>query len=172
MQTSPISTICKPRRKLDSVITKAIKNLNFTLDIETTNTTPQRGMLLNRFEEPDSRIKKIRIKNVTHYDQDADECVILTKAQLKKMPGYTADTMTFKNTWINDETNETTDSTCMTFKKEGGFSCWEVIKNIKEFEKIDRPKSEWFGGVDCHHVFYEGIYFNPDGKTLGISWGS
>ena len=37
------------------------------------------------------------------------------------------------------------------------FSC------IVQFEKLDRPKSLWFGGVDCHqthHVFFEGIYLS------------
>ena len=88
------------------------------------------------------------------------------------MPGYTADTMTFENVWEDMHTGEVTDTTTKTFVKEGGFSCWDVIKNIKKFEELDRPKSRWFGGIDCHHVFYEGIYFNKDKKTLSISWGS
>lgn len=166
-------TITKIRRKkLDSVITNALKGLCFTLDIETTNTAPPRGMLLNRFEEPDSRIKSINVREVTYYDESLGELVPYTKAELKKMPGYTADTMTFESVWRDMDTKEITDTTTKTFTQEGGFSCWDVIKCIEKFEKLDRPKTKWFGGIDCHHVFYEGIHFNKDKKTLGISWGS
>jgi hypothetical protein len=160
------------RKKLDSVITDAVKKLCFTLDIQTTNTSPQHGMLMNRFEEPDSRIKSINVGEVTYYDPESEEHVPYTTAKLKTMPGYTADTMTFESVWRDMDTNQITATTTKTFTKEGGFSCWDVIKNIVKFEKLDRPKTKWFGGIDCHHVFYEGIHFNKDNKTLGISWGS
>ncbi len=155
-----------------SVITDEMKKLCFTLDIETTNTAPQRGMLLNRFEEPDSRIISINIGEVSYYDEKVGDLVPYTKAKLKTMPGYTADTMTFKSVWHDMKTNEITGTTIKTFTQEGGFSCWDVLKCIKKFEKRDRPKTQWFGGIDCHHVLYEGIHFNKDNKTLGISWGS
>tara|TARA_B100000482_G_C12579713_1_gene287370 strand:+ start:105 stop:608 length:504 start_codon:yes stop_codon:yes gene_type:complete len=158
------------RKKLKSVITKAVNNLIFTLDIKTTKTAPQRGMLLNRFEEPDSQIKEINVSDVTYYDRE--EIVPYSRAELKQMPGYTEPTMTFMNVWRNMDTNEITGTTSMTFNKEGGFSCWDVVQNILAFEKLDRPKSRWFGGVDCHHIFYEGICFNDDKTTLAIRWGS
>ena len=169
--TSKIITKTR-RKKLDSVITKEMNKLCFTLDIETTNTAPQHGMLLNRFENPDSRIKSIKVGEVTYYNETTGDLVPYTKAELKTMPGYTADTMTFKSVWHDMDTNEITGTTIKTFTQEGGFSCWDVIKCIKKFEKSDRPKTKWFGGIDCHHVFYEGIHFNNDNKTLGISWGS
>jgi hypothetical protein len=46
------------------------------------------------------------------------------------------------------DTNEITDTTTKTFTKEGGFSCWDVIKCIMKFEKLDRPKTRWFGAID------------------------
>ncbi len=168
---APKKSIVK-RKKLESVITKAVKDLCFTLDIKTTKTAPQRGKLLNRFEESDSRIERINVSEVTYYDKVACEHVPYSIDELKNMPGYTADTMTFENVWRNMDTNEITGTTTKTFKKKGGFSCWDVIQKILAFEKIDRPKSKWFGGVDCHHIYYEGIAFNDDGKTLGIYWGS
>jgi hypothetical protein len=168
-----MKSIVKTRRKkFDSVITDAVNNLRFTLDIATTNTAPQRGMLLNRFEESDSRIKSINVSAICYYDKAFEDHIEYTTAELKSMAGYTADTMTFASEWHDAETNQITGITTKTFTKKGGFSCWDVIQNIKKFEKLDRPKSKWFGGVDCHHIFYEGIYFNNDKKTLGISWGS
>ncbi len=162
---------CKSK-KLKTPVTKQACDMRFTLKIKTTNTSPQHGMLLNRFEEPDSRIISIRPVDIGYYDEEADEFVTYTKEELKSMPGYAADTMTFENTWTNDETNEITGFTTKTFKKDGGFSCWDVINNIVKFEKLDRPKSEWFGGVDCHHVFYEGIYFNKKTNKVSVFWGS
>ena len=70
---------------------------------------------------------------------------------------------------MGQETSKVT--TTKTFKKKEGFSCWDVIKNIIAFEKIDRPNSLWFGGIDCHHVFYEGLVLNKNG-TISICWGS
>ena len=49
-KTNMKTKISKTRRKkLDSVITKHMKDLCFTLNIQTTNTAPQHGMLMNRF---------------------------------------------------------------------------------------------------------------------------
>ncbi|CAF1560840.1 unnamed protein product [Didymodactylos carnosus] len=42
---------------------------------------------------------------------------------------------------------------------------------IIDFEKLTRPNTNWFGGVDIHHIFYEGI--RGDGKNgYEIMWGS
>ena len=42
-------------------------------------------------------------------------------------------------------------------KKEGGyFTAKEVVDAVVAFEKNDLPKSYWFGGLDCHRIFFEG----------------
>ena len=108
----PKTKITKTRRKkLDSVITKAVNKLCFTLDIKTTNTSPQHGMLLNRFEEPDSQIKNINVSQITYYNKQLDDHVPYTKAELKAMPGYTADTMTFESVLPILDPTEATPST-------------------------------------------------------------
>ncbi|KAG4065966.1 hypothetical protein HA402_006684 [Bradysia odoriphaga] len=45
------------------------------------------------------------------------------------------------------------------------------VEAIVDFEKQNRPKSDWFGGIDCHHVFYEGLIATEDGAYI-IFWGS
>ena len=51
------------------------------------------------------------------------------------------------------------------------FTAQEMIDNIIVFERIDRPKTSWFGGVDCHHVYFEGL--RPDEKgSYHLFWGS
>lgn len=59
-----------------------------------------------------------------------------------------------------------------TFKnKRGYFTCGELIDNIVQFENTSRIFTNWFGGIDCHHVFFEGL--RSSGKdTYIVQWGS
>lgn len=151
------------RKKVNDPITHHMKAMRFSLEIETTNTLPNNGPLLNRFEAPDSRIKRIRAVGPGYYDSAQEDHIPYTLEQLKDMPGYTADRMVL----INDETKFV-----KVFIKEGGFSCLDVIKNIVAFEKRDRPNTEWFDGIDCHHIYYEGMRYDKKTQSLRISWGS
>ena len=88
-----------------------------------------------------------------------------------------ADAFLKLNISFDSKKSKKIDETQMTFRnKKGYFTCQEIINNIIKFEKIDRSKSKWFGGIDCHHVFFEGIRLvNPDvgqEKKYRISWGS
>ena len=58
--------------------------------------------------------------------------------------------------------------TCTT--DNGFFTLAEVVQNIIDFETARRPLTVWFGGVDKHHVFFEGL--KEDGEAYSISWGS
>lgn len=33
----------------------------------------------------------------------------------------------------------------------------QFVDAIIDFEKLTRPMNLWCGGIDCHHIFYEGI---------------
>lgn len=46
----------------------------------------------------------------------------------------------------------------------------QFIDAIVDFEKLDRLKYEWFGGIDRHHIIYEVIHPTKDG-AYSISWG-
>jgi hypothetical protein len=51
------------------------------------------------------------------------------------------------------------------------FTVRDLLAAVEETERATRPESSWFGGVDAHHVFFEGLY--PDGEGVWeISWGS
>jgi hypothetical protein len=56
------------------------------------------------------------------------------------------------------------------------FSAKELIQAIEATEKQTRSKSEWFGGIDAHHIFFEGLSFvEVDGQgieTWRVYWGS
>lgn len=53
------------------------------------------------------------------------------------------------------------------------FTVRELMLAIEETERRTREKSDWFGGLDLHHCFFEGIY--PDEEVpeaWEIYWGS
>ena len=54
----------------------------------------------------------------------------------------------------------------------GYFTIAETRANIIAFETLHRPKTKWQGSIDQHHVFFEGLHLNPDGKTFRATWGS
>ena len=73
--------------------------------------------------------------------------------------------------WVDDR-NRLKDTTTKRFRSESGaFTVTEFMECIVEFEKEDRPKSRWGGGVDCHHIFYDGLMYK-EGKGYKILWGS
>ena len=150
--------------------TPKMQSVQFLLHIQTTNTSPQRGPLLNRFEEPDSEIKSIRVGPLGRYDRDLNENMALTAAE-KKEPGFVGDKLTLDSKRHGRDGRIVT-KTRKTYKtRKGFFTIAEVAKIVEKFEAIDRPKSRWFGGIDCHHIFFEGLYPTAtDGFC--VCWGS
>ena len=50
-------------------------------------------------------------------------------------------------------------------------SCGESTVPAAASGEPQQGNSEWFGGVDVHHVFFEGIHLADDG-VWDIYWGS
>jgi hypothetical protein len=51
------------------------------------------------------------------------------------------------------------------------FTVLDVLRAVEETERVTRAKSDWLGGVDVHHVYFEGVHRQDDGTWL-IHWGS
>ena len=47
-----------------------------------------------------------------------------------------------------------------------------MIANIADFETSHRPQTRWFGDIDRHHRFFEGLDLTDDGESYKIAWGS
>ena len=142
------------------------KHLSFILEIYTDKLPIQHGMLENRFEAEDAKITRIGY-TIPSYVKD-DDLFPLSKDELRN-PGFIGNSVTFSNTRLNEGIEQSTTKTFTNTR--GYFTVEEMIKNITEFEVIDRPKSKWFGGIDAHHVFYEGIHKEANG-SYRIHWGS
>ena len=157
--------------------TPYLKSLSFELAFETTKTTkPPKKMpkkarrLQNRFEEKDSKLLNISIEShgVRRWDKDKHdfgECDLEEK-------GFIGSKITLHNSWKND--GKVISETVSTITNEVGyFTCAEVIDHILDFEKCDRPKTKWFGGINCHHRYFEGLWeVKGSGGHYGVCWGS
>ena len=53
----------------------------------------------------------------------------------------------------------------------GVFTVRDLLAAVEETERRTRAQAEWFGGVDIHHCFFEGIELDDQG-VWRISWGS
>ena len=51
------------------------------------------------------------------------------------------------------------------------FTVQDMLDAVEETERQTREKSEWFGGMDIHHIYFEGIHPASDG-VWDIEWGS
>jgi hypothetical protein len=53
----------------------------------------------------------------------------------------------------------------------GAFTVRDLATAIAETERQGRGDTNWLGGIDVHHVFFEGIDEDADG-VWAIRWGS
>ena len=54
-----------------------------------------------------------------------------------------------------------------------GFTVRQLLAAVEETERQTRGRSEWFDGVDVHHVFFEGLRpADADDGSWQILWGS
>ena len=173
-------------KKVLSALNSKFNNISSTLQIETTRDSVRHGMLLNRFESTDSTINidSMEFSDFTFYDRESGEFNELTEEELNDVAfgdkqitleskRYISDLSNMRSLEVDFSKVEMSDSTIMEFtaKNNDYFTFQELLDNIITFEKIDRPKTKWFGGVDCHHVYFEGIHLSKTG-TYSVCWGS
>ena len=122
--------------------------------------------LLNKFVEPGIKIKSISIDNIEKFLDD--EIVKVTEKEL--------DTICYKGkeiTLIEQKSDYHKGYMESFHTKNKGFTVKDMFNIIVEFEKKARPLSIWFGGIDAHHVYFEGLTQVSDKKnTFTICWGS
>lgn len=51
------------------------------------------------------------------------------------------------------------------------FTVHDLLSAVEETERLTRGESTWFGGIDIHHTFFEGIHPAAD-NVWEIHWGS
>lgn len=100
-----------------------------------------------------------------NYDEEEDEnkLKIFTNDELNTLVIYHKDTIEFGYRGESGETRKTYrfSSNKVTIK--------EFVDAIIDFEKITRPSN---GGIDRHHIFFEGIEQMEKDGPYHIIWGS
>jgi len=124
----------------------------------------QKGNLLNEFVEPGKKIKSISIDRIRKFEDD--EIVDVKQEELDEI------CYKEKKIILMEHSSPFNNRVTMTFENENGFTVKEMFNNIVEFEKKTRPLTDWFGGVDAHHVYFEGLHFAGEMNTYAPMWGS
>jgi glucose/arabinose dehydrogenase len=101
------------------------------------------------------------------YSNDSGEFTPLTAEQLEQV-AYNQPAITFKRGLLSSAAKPS--YTMNAPNSKSYFSLSDLLDTIAAFEQYDRPSTEWFGGIDCHHIFFEGVHATPEGWL--ISWGS
>lgn len=159
-----------PRTRSNGLTRDFNKNVTFILGVETDKPRVQHFPLLNRFEDPDSKIVDIYSDDITYYDEALEEQVSYTPEELD-VPAFIGSEISFSSVWFDRKGNKVAESHMSFCNHTGYFTIQEMVDMVVEFEKVDRPKTRWFGGIDAHHVFFEGLRKQKDG-SYSVCWGS
>ena len=157
-----------PRTRSNGVTRDFNKNVHFLLDIDTDKPRVAMGPLLNRFESPDANVVNIGHTDIEKWD-DAD-MIPLTQEELD-VPAFIGSEISLSSVRFDRKGKKVTASHMSFCNHAGYFTIQEMVDMVVEFEKVDRPKTCWFGGIDAHHIYFEGLRKEKDG-SYRILWGS
>ena len=140
-----------------------VNKISFTLDVETSADAVLVKNLVNRFERPESRVVAVSIHDVDYFD--GGDMRPIAPDVLRRKIAFVGDTLTLHN-------GRDRRPLAQTFAAPNGYlTVYEMLRCIEAFEMRARPQTDWFGGVDCHHTFFEGMHRRADG-AYSVSWGS
>jgi hypothetical protein len=113
----------------------------------------------NRFAKKSAKIKSLHLEGIPeeegHIIYPYDEITLVFIYHITK----------------NDE--KIKDISCdIKYVNNGGFSKKKLLECVQDFEEATRPMTVWFGGVDVHHKFLEGLKKQDGENRYWLSWGS
>ena len=135
-------------------------NLSGKLKIELTEPPERVGNLSNERAPADAEIKSISL-NLEVFNQDDETFRALTKEELATIAFHGASIV------LQSEDGEEVSHNAPNGES---FTVADLAKAVEETERQTRGDSEWLGGIDVHHVYFEGLE-EEDGVWL-ICWGS
>jgi hypothetical protein len=136
-------------------------SLSGKLEIELDVPAEQVGNLLNLRASPDAQLVRLELRAEV-FNPDTEEFRPLTPEEL--------DAVAFRGRSIQLRSE---DGEAVSHDAPNGsfFTVRELLRAVEETERRTRARSEWLGGIDVHHVFFEGIHPGDDG-VWDIYWGS
>ena len=133
------------------------------LEIELTEPPEQIADLLNQRATPDARITSLSLKP-EFYDPETDDFRPLTSAELESL-AFEGKSIKLRSESGHVVEHQAPDGEFFTVR--------QLLAAVEETERQTRDRSEWLGGVDVHHCFFEGIHPDEeDDDVWEIYWGS
>lgn len=166
-------TPCRWKAMRAQGVQPVMNQLHFRLIINTTNTRPagEFGPLMNRFEGEDSQIVSISTTHPTFYNLHEQEHYDLTRDELAEC-GFVGNELTLEQKSVTRDMRLASRIRHTYKNTKGFFTVSELLKVVQRFEMKARPQTQWFGGVDAHHVYFEGFSQNREKDAYSVMWGS
>jgi len=136
-------------------------SLSGKLEVELDVPAEPVGELLNVRALPGARLVRLKL-NAEVFNRDTKEFRPPTSQEL--------DSVAFRGSSLTLRSDEG-DPVSHDAPNGSFFTVRELLRAVEETERQTRGQSEWLGGVDVHHVFFEGIHPAEDG-VWEIYWGS
>jgi len=136
-------------------------SLSGHLEIELSEPSEAIGGLENQAARGGSRIVSLRLKALVYDDTSEDFREVTTEE-------YAAIAYAQPQIQLRGQSGEP-----VTHRAPNGqfFTVRDLLDAVSETERQTRANTDWFDGVDIHHVWFEGIWPGDD-DVWEISWGS
>jgi hypothetical protein len=142
--------------------------LSGTISIEMSEPPHRMGQLWNMQSPPTATLKDVTWPNPSIYEKDNydDPFRPLTSEELDLVVLETPSIRVNSFACLKRTRN-------VEHKAPNGkyFTIRDMLGVVVETERQTRGDTDWFGGIDVHHVFFEGIKLRDDGVWI-IGWGS
>ena len=145
---------------IDHQALEFFNSLSATLEIELTESAQPIGGLLNLAASPEARIASLRL-NFDVFDDQTETHRPLTRQELE-MVVIVAPTITLQGESPKAIEHRAPAGDRMTVQF--------LVHAVEDTERLTRGDTNWLGGVDVHHIYFEGIH--PKGDLWAIYWGS
>lgn len=136
-------------------------SLSGELDIELTAPAENIGNLANQRAPAAARIKSLKLVAEV-FEENSHAARQLTAEELSSVA--------FQGTSIQLR-GEAEQATTHQAPNGKYFTVQDLLNAVEAAERQSRADTEWFGGVDVQHIFFEGIHPADDG-VWDIYWGS
>lgn len=146
-------------------VVPAFDELQFWLNVETTELPTSVPNLVNRVESADSRVDAVSIGEVCIFLEDGDDVELDSSLMARKIAFFGT-----KLVLHNDDPTRPLQR-CFAVPR-GYLTIAELLDHIVAFETDARPLTDWCGGVDAHHTMYEGMVRRKEDGAYSIMWGS
>jgi hypothetical protein len=148
--------------KLD-VLNRPGLSLSGKLQIELTAPSERVGNLLNELATPDAKIASVKLK-----------VEVFNGESFRPLTSEELDGVAFQSASIRLRSDSFSGDPVAHAAPNGEFfTVRQLLEAVEATERQTRGQSQWLGGVDVHHVYFEGIHrVADDDDECVILWGS